>query len=115
MNNELYFNYKKSLKQKYNAICFDIDGTLTKKNSKKIDERAVSMIVELLKKKIPVVFITGRGETGLNDLKNDIYNSIVNSDNITENDMMELGCFLVMMFLLKNFCHKIFIYLQIVN
>ena len=31
------------------------------------------MIVELLKKKIPVVFITGRGETGLNDLKNDIY------------------------------------------
>ena len=90
MNNELYFNYKKSLKQKYNAICFDIDGTLTKKNSKKIDERAVSMIVELLKKKIPVVFITGRGETGLNDLKNDIYNSIVNSDNITENDMKRI-------------------------
>ena len=90
MNNELYFNYKKSLKQKYNAICFDIDGTLTTKNSKKIDERAVSMIVELLKKKIPVVFITGRGETGLNDLKNDIYNSIINSDNITENDMKRI-------------------------
>lgn len=48
------------------------------------------MIVELLKKKIPVVFITGRGETGLNDLKNDIYNSIVNSDNITENDMKRI-------------------------
>lgn len=34
MNNELYFNYKKSLKQKYNAICFDIDGTLTAKKLK---------------------------------------------------------------------------------
>ena len=65
---------------------FDIDGTLTVKNSKRIDNRAINMIVELLKKKIPVVFITGRGETGLNDLKNDIYGAIVSSDNIAEND-----------------------------
>ena len=37
-------NYKKSLNQKYNAVCFDIDGTLTENNSKKIDERAIEMI-----------------------------------------------------------------------
>ena len=37
---ELYCNFKKSLEQKYNAICLDIDGTLTAKDSKKIDERA---------------------------------------------------------------------------
>lgn len=48
---ELYCNFKKSLEQKYNAICLDIDGTLTAKDSKKIDERAIKMIIELLRKK----------------------------------------------------------------
>ena len=48
---------------------FDIDGTLTIKDSKTIDDRAIDMIISLLKKKIPVVFITGRGEVGLDDLK----------------------------------------------
>lgn len=90
MSNELYYNFRKSLEQKYNAVCFDIDGTLTIKNSKRIDNRAINMIVELLKKKIPVVFITGRGETGLNDLKNDIYGAIVSSDNIAENDIRRI-------------------------
>lgn len=90
MKNELYYNFKKSLEQKYNAVCFDIDGTLTEENSKKIDDRAVKMIIELLKKKVPVVFITGRGETGLNDLKNDIYEAIVNSIGITENDIKRI-------------------------
>lgn len=90
MSNELYYNFRKSLEQKYNAVCVDIDGTLTVKNSKKIDNRAINMIVELLKKKIPVVFITGRGETGLNDLKNDIYGAIVSSDNIAENDIRRI-------------------------
>lgn len=87
---ELYCNFKKSLEQKYNAICLDIDGTLTAKDSKKIDERAIKMIIELLRKKIPVVFITGRGENGLNDLKFDIYNAIISSSNITENDIKRI-------------------------
>ena len=91
MNHNLLFeNYLKSLEQKYNAVCFDIDGTLTETNSKKIDDRAVRMIVELLKKKIPIVLITGRGETGLNDFKNDIYNSIISSEGITENDIKRI-------------------------
>ena len=38
--------------QKYNAICFDIDGTLTVKGSKLIDDRAIKMIADLLKRKI---------------------------------------------------------------
>ena len=29
ISEELLSNYKKSLQQKYNAVCFDIDGTLT--------------------------------------------------------------------------------------
>ena len=90
MGNKLYDNYKKSLEQKYNAVCFDIDGTLTVKDSKKIDSKAVNMIVELLRKKIPVVFITGRGETGLNDLKQDIYKSIIECDDISENDIKRI-------------------------
>lgn len=90
MENKLYDNYKKSLEQKYNAVCFDIDGTLTVKDSKKIDSKAVNMIVELLRKKIPVVFITGRGETGLNDLKQDIYKSIIECDDISENDIKRI-------------------------
>lgn len=65
----LLINYLKSLEQKYHAVCFDIDGTLTIKDSKTIDDRAIDMIISLLKKKIPVVFITGRGEVGLDDLK----------------------------------------------
>ena len=36
--NILFENYSKSLEQKYNAVCFDIDGTLTTKGSKNIDE-----------------------------------------------------------------------------
>ena len=31
MSNELYYNFKKSLEQKYKAVFFDIDGTLTEK------------------------------------------------------------------------------------
>lgn len=36
MSNELYYNFRKSLEQKYNAVCFDIDGTLTVKILKKL-------------------------------------------------------------------------------
>ena len=64
-------NYRKSLNRKYNAVCFDIDGTLTVKNSKIIDDRAIDMIINLLLRKIPIVFITGRGEMGLDDFKNE--------------------------------------------
>lgn len=90
MYNELYYNFKKSLEQKYNAVCFDIDGTLTIKHSNSIDKRAIEMIKNLLKRKIPVVFITGRGENGLNDLKKEIYSEIINSDNITEKDIKRI-------------------------
>ena len=88
--NILLENYLKSLEQKYNAVCFDIDGTLTENNSKRIDIRAIDMIVDLLKRKVPVVFITGRGETGLDDLKNDIYDYIRSNKNITDSDLKRM-------------------------
>ena len=88
--NILFENYLKSLEQKYNAVCFDIDGTLTTEGSKNIDDRAIDMIVNLLVRKIPVVFITGRGETGLEDLKHDIYLRIKTSESITDSDMKRI-------------------------
>ena len=88
--NILFENYLKSLEQKYNAVCFDIDGTLTTKGSKNIDDRAIDMIIELLARKIPVVFITSRGETGLDDLRRDIYLRIRNNKNITSSDMKRI-------------------------
>ena len=87
LNEELIKNYRYSLEQKYNAVCFDIDGTLTETNSDKIDEKAIEMIANLLKRKIPVVFITGRGETGLNNLKNQIYDKLKNHFQVNNNDL----------------------------
>ena len=88
--NILVENYLKSLEQKYNAVCFDIDGTLTTRDTKNIDDRAIDMIIDLLVRKIPVVFITGRGETGLEDLKRDIYLRIKTSESITDSDMKRI-------------------------
>ena len=80
ISEELLNNYQKALQQKYNAVCFDIDGTLTEDNSTKIDSRVLPMLANMLKKHIPVVFITGRGETGLSDLLKDIlYEPIIRS------------------------------------
>lgn len=90
MNELLFKNYKKSLNQKYNAVCFDIDGTLTEPGTKKIDFRAINMISNLLKRKVPIVFITGRGETGLCDLKNDIFDIISSDPGITSSDLKRI-------------------------
>lgn len=48
------------------------------------------MIIDLVVRKIPVVFITGRGETGLEDLKRDIYLRIKTSESITDTDMKRI-------------------------
>lgn len=90
LDKKLIRNYKLSLEQKYNAVCFDIDGTLTEKDSKKIDERAIEMIADLLKRKVPVVFITGRGEMGLNDLKNDVYLKLKNIYQVSNNELCRM-------------------------
>ena len=69
--NKIY-NYNRVLSQKYNAVCLDIDGTLTEPNSNVISDRAALLISDLLTKKIPVVLITGRGEVGLKNLIKDL-------------------------------------------
>lgn len=90
LNNELIKNYNKSLEQKYNAVCFDIDGTLTEKNSKDIDKRIFPLLATLLKKHIPVVFITGRGETGLFHLKDEIVKNLKDNYEINDKHLLKL-------------------------
>ena len=90
ISEELLNNYQKALQQKYNAVCFDIDGTLTEDNSTKIDSRILPMLANMLKKHIPVVFITGRGETGLNDLLSDIIYDLKNKYGVTEKQLLKM-------------------------
>ena len=90
ISEELLNNYQKALQQKYNAVCFDIDGTLTEDNSTKIDSRVLPILANMLKKHIPVVFITGRGETGLNDLLSDIIYDLKNKYGVTEKQLLKM-------------------------
>ena len=85
-----YVEFLKSLDQKYNAVCFDIDGTLTKRDSLHLDGEIISMIGDLLKRKIPIVFITGRGETGLNNLKKDLLEDLRKMYNASEVELSRM-------------------------
>ena len=89
-NEKLLDNYKKSLQQKYNAVCMDVDGTLTEHNSTKIDKKVLFLIAEILKRGIPLVFITGRGETGLKDLKNDVVEYLKNECFVTHEQLSKM-------------------------
>ena len=90
VSQELLNNYKRALQQKYNAVCFDIDGTLTIEHSTKIDSRILPILANLLKRHIPILFITGRGETGLSDLLNDIVNDLKNKYNVTDKQLLRM-------------------------
>lgn len=90
MEKELITNYKQALSQKYNAVCLDIDGTITKNNSSEIDDEFLPVLSNLLKGKVPVVFITGRGETGIFELKNKIVPALKEKYQINEKDLSRL-------------------------
>ena len=90
VSEELLNNYKRALQQKYNAVCFDIDGTLTIEHSTKIDSRILPILADLLKRHIPILFITGRGETGLSDLLNDIVNDLKNKYDVTNKQLLKM-------------------------
>ena len=90
VNEKLKENYRKSLKQKYNAVCLDIDGTLTEEDSKHIDKRVIALIADLLQKRVPVLFITGRGETGLNEMLKEIEPVLRNEYNLDNNHMSRM-------------------------
>lgn len=80
-------NYNQSLKQKFNAVCFDIDGTLTINDTKIISQKAIKILAVLLSRKIPIVFITGRGETGFQDFIQNIYEPLKEQFNIKQSEL----------------------------
>lgn len=90
VNEELLSNYKKALKQKYNAICFDIDGTITKNNSTKIDDRIFPFFADIIKRRVPIVFITGRGETGTKRILDEIIYVLINEYKIKESELSKI-------------------------
>ena len=90
INEQLIKNYEKALEQKYNAICFDIDGTLTEDNSTKIDSLILPELANILKRHIPIVFITGRGETGLNELLLDIIGDLKNKYRVNKKQLLKM-------------------------
>ena len=90
IDEELIENYKKALNQKYNAVCLDIDGTITEKNSKHIDKRAIEQIADLLNRNVPLIFITGRGETGLKDFKEDLIPILKNEYHIKDDNIEKI-------------------------
>ena len=81
---------ERSLEQKYNAVCFDIDGALTEKKSKSIDKRAITMIIELLKKKVPILFITERDENEFKNLKKEVFREFEKCSDITDSDIKRI-------------------------
>ena len=87
---EMISNYKKALKKSFNAACFDIDGTLTSVGSVSVDSKAVEMMANLLKKEIPVIIVTGRGETGLKDFIEEVKESLVKEYYLNENELSSL-------------------------
>ena len=90
ITDEMKENYMQALKQKYSAVCLDVDGTLTKDHSKRIDEKMIEIIADLLSKRVSVLFITGRGETGLNDLVDDIVPILKNKYSISDKDLSRM-------------------------
>ncbi len=90
ITDEMKENYMQALKQKYSAVCLDVDGTLTKDHSKRIDEKMIEIIADLLSKRVSVLFITGRGETGLNDLVDDIVPILKNKYSILDKDLSRM-------------------------
>lgn len=77
-NKKLLENYYNSINKEYKAVCLDIDGTITKKNSKEINNNVVFKIKELLENDIPVIFITGRGETGTKRFIDNLVGLLIN-------------------------------------
>lgn len=90
VDDKLLENYYNSLSHKYNAVCLDINGTITEKGKITIDQRFISNLADLLNKRIPVVFVTGRGETCLNELKNEILPSLKRDYKIEQKKLSNL-------------------------
>ena len=68
-------NLKKRINKRYHAVGIGIDGTL--ENMEETDDGILEVIYKLLNKHIPIVLITGRGESGLKKFFASISNRLI--------------------------------------
>lgn len=68
-------NLKKRINKRYHAVCIGIDGTL--EDMEETDEEILDVMYKLLNKHIPIVLITGRGESGLKKFYANISNRLI--------------------------------------
>lgn len=90
IDEEVIENYRRALTQKYNAVCLDIDGTVTEKGKKTIDPKMYPVFADLLTRNVPLVFITGRGETGLEEFKNELVSTLRNIYGIKDEKLRKI-------------------------
>ena len=75
-------NINRKKEKRYNAVCIGIDGTLEEMDGP--DEGILNAIFMLLNKHIPIVLITGRGETGLKKFYSNIANRLINEKGLSK-------------------------------
>lgn len=66
---------EETLRKNYHAVCLNIGGMLNKEDE--INEDMVSSIYGILKKHVPIVLITGRGENGLKHFTNTLIEQLI--------------------------------------
>lgn len=69
--------------KRYNAVCLGIDGTI--ENINEISDETLTAFCNLLNKHIPIVFITGRGETGFKKFFNNISKKLIEEKGLNKN------------------------------
>ena len=75
-----------AFQKKYNAICLNIGGVLDETET--LSEEMIQSINNVLKRHVPIVFVTGRGEAGLKDFVVTLIEKLKNTYN-TSSDLLK--------------------------
>ena len=75
-------NLKKRINRRYHAVCIGIDGTL--EDMEETDEEMLDVMYKLLNKHIPIVLITGRGESGFKKFYANISNRLISEKGLNK-------------------------------
>ncbi len=77
-----------ALKKKYHAVCLNIGGMLDIDD--KLSEDMVKSIYSILKKHVPIVLVTGRGESGLKLFVNTLVEQLKDKYNASSNLLKDI-------------------------
>ena len=80
----------KIFNKRYNAICIDIDGVLVDENLEYKD--GIFVIANFLKKHIPIVLVTGRGESSTRKYVKDISKELYSQYGVLIENLKHISC-----------------------